>query len=121
MYPYNPYNQQQAMAYSQDLYNSRQYPQPQQPRPQYPQVIAVPDELTARSAQIPMDGTDTFFHNAQAGEIYTKRLSMVDGSICFDVYKKRAPEYPEKERYATVAQLDEISARLKKLEGGDEQ
>lgn len=119
MYAYNPYSQQQAMAYSQDMYNSRQYPQ--QPRPQYPQVIPVQDELTARSAQIPMDGTDTYFFNAQAGEIYAKRLSMVDGSICFDVYKKRLPEYPEKERYATVAQLDEISARLKKLEGGDEQ
>lgn len=38
MYAYNPYSQQQAMAYSQDMYNSRQY---QQPRPQYPQVIPV--------------------------------------------------------------------------------
>ena len=80
MYGYNPYNQQQAMAYSQDMYNSRQYPQPQQPRPQFPQVITVPDELTARSAQIPMDGTDPYFFNSQAGEIYAKRLSMVDGS-----------------------------------------
>ena len=47
MYAYNPYSQQQAMAYSQDMHNSRQY---QQPRPQYPQVIPVQDELTARSA-----------------------------------------------------------------------
>lgn len=126
MYGYNPYQQQQAMQYAQDQYGRfNNFSQPQQPCPPpvkpFASVLPVPDELTARSAQIPMDGSDTFFYNKSSGEIYVKRLSMVDGSIVFESYKRRESEFPAKERYATVAQLDEISERLKKLEGGQEE
>lgn len=109
---YNPYQHLQAQQRAQTYSPSYQQAEPR--------VIPVIDELTARSAQIPMDGSETYLVNRDAGEIYVKRLSMVDGSIVFDCYKRREPEYPAKERYATVAMLDELSARLKKLEVGEE-
>lgn len=125
---HNPWQQQQATQYVQEQYGRNGYGQNfgqmnGMQRQQAPAIMQVPDELTARSAQIPMDGSNTFFFNENAGEIYTKRLSMVDGSIIFEAYKKRECELPVKERYATVAQLDEIAARLTKLEaseGGNE-
>lgn len=125
---FNPWQQQQANQYVQEQYGRNGYGQGygqgfgQMQKP-FPSIVPVPDELTARSAQIPMDGSNTFFLNEKAGEIYAKRLSMVDGSIIFEAYKRRECELPAKERYATVAQLDEITARLKRLEmpeGGNE-
>lgn len=123
---YNPWQQQQATQYVQEQYGRNGYGQNfgqmnGMQRQQAPTIMQVPDELTARSAQIPMDGSETYFLNKDSGEIYSKRLSMVDGSIVFECYKKREPEFPEKERYATIAMLDELSERLKRLEGGNEQ
>lgn len=118
---YNPYQQLQAQQCVQSYGQNYVQPYGQPNQQPEPRVIPVRDELTARSAQIPMDGSETYFLNKDSGEIYSKRLSMVDGSIVFECYKKREPEFPEKERYATIAMLEELSERLKRLEGGNEQ
>lgn len=39
--------------------------------------------------QIPLDGSRTVFVNEGNGEIYTKMLSMEDGSIRFETYVRR--------------------------------
>lgn len=120
MYGYNPNTQMQANQYAQGMrepYGIQQYGSPYmptQPRAQVPQMVSVCDMESARNAQIPMDGSPTYFANPQAGEIYVKRLSMVDGSMIFEVYKKEAS--PASPIMITIDQYNDLLERIKKLE-----
>ena len=53
-------------------------------------AVSVRSEQEARQMQIPLDGSRTVFVNEANGEIYTKMLSMEDGSIRFEAYVRRA-------------------------------
>lgn len=121
MYGYNPSAQMQANQYAQsmrDPFGSPQYGTPYMPtqqRMQSPQIISPCDLEGARNAQIPMDGSPTYFANPQTGEIYVKRLSMVDGSIIFEVYRKETP--PAVAQTITADQYNDLLKRIEKLEG----
>lgn len=52
-------------------------------------AVSVRSEQEARQMQIPLDGSRTVFVNEGNGEIYTKMLSMEDGSIRFETYVRR--------------------------------
>lgn len=82
---------------------------------QNPSIIAVQDELAARNAQFPMDGTPVYFANANAQEVYSKQLSMTDGSIIFKRYKVDAE--PKTQPYVTHDELDAKFEELYQLIG----
>ena len=121
MYGYNPNTQILANQYAQGMrtpYGSQQYGAPYMPNQQSvqaPQIISPCDMDGARNAQIPMDGSPTYFANPQAGEIYVKRLSMVDGSMIFEVYRKDTT--PDAAQTVTMDQYRDLLARVEKLEG----
>ena len=77
-----PYQQPPVPGYFNINYSvsQMQIPQIQQP---LPTITSVPDELTARNAQFPMDGSPVYFINANGQEIYFKQLSMANGSVLF--------------------------------------
>lgn len=91
-------------------------PVPQVPTQQLqapaPALISVPDELTARNAQFPMDGTPAYFVNANGAEIYSKQLSMADGSVIFRRYKREETTKPEAPAYVT---REELNAKMDEL------
>lgn len=86
---------------------------PQAQVPQGPSLISVPDELTARNAQFPMDGSPVYFVNSNGAEIYSKQLSMADGSVIFRRYKReQEPQNPAAPAYVT---REELNAKLEEL------
>ena len=84
-----PYQQPPVPGYFNINYSvsQMQIPQIQQP---LPTITNVPDELTARNAQFPMDGSPVYFVNANGQEIYFKQLSMANVSVIFQRFR-RAP------------------------------
>lgn len=88
-------------------------PAAQMPVPSAPALITVPDELTARNAQFPMDGNPAYFVNANGTEIYSKQLSMADGSVIFRRYKREA-ETAKADAPAYVTR-EELDAKMEEL------
>ena len=76
-----------------------------------PSIVTVPDEQTARTAQFPMDGSAAYFINANGQEIYSKQLSMVNGSVIFNRFKREEPK-PETSAYVT---REEMTAKFDEL------
>ena len=121
-YPY-----QQPTYFNTNYVPPQQYPQMQQPSqmqtPTVPQIAPSPsitpvmDELTARNAQFPMDGSLAYFSNVANGEIYTKQLSMLDGSVIFNVYRKMQPVAPPTVDYATRAEVDKLREEILNMIG----
>ena len=69
-------------------------------------LVQVPDELTAMNAQFPMDGRPVYFVNANGGEIYSKQLSMVNGSVIFRRYRQVEDEKKAEPAYVTREEMD---------------
>lgn len=100
-------------------------PQPQQMQFSQPSVqqlvshetklLQVPDELTAMNAQFPMDGKPIYFINANNGEIYSKQLSMVNGSVIFRRYKQVDDTKKEDTGYVTRAEMNQKIDELYQL------
>lgn len=98
------------------------------PQPQFQQVqqnappqnmglTQVPDELTALNAQFPMDGSPVFFINANGHEIYSKQLSMSNGSVIFHRYKREETAQKPENGYVTRAEMDAKLDELYQLLG----
>lgn len=85
-------------------------PQPQmqslQSVSQEARLMQVPDELTAMNAQFPMDGRPAYFINANGAEIYSKQLSMVNGSVIFRRYRLTEDEKKAEPAYVTREEMD---------------
>lgn len=86
--------------------------QPQMQPQNNPMLLSVPDELTARNAQFPMDGSPAYFINANGQEIYSKQLSMANGSVIFRRFRREEEAKPEAPAYVTH---DEMNAKLSEL------
>ena len=91
-----------------------QIPQIQQPAPT---ITSVPDELTARNAQFPMDGSPVYFINANGQEIYSKQLSMANGSVIFQRFRRVEEQKPETPNYVTREELESKIGELYQLIG----
>lgn len=105
-----PYPQPTVPNYFNTNYMPPQQPQQQfqmqQPVSQETKLIQVPDELTAMNAQFPMDGRPIYFINANGGEIYSKQLSMVNGSVIFRRFKQVEDSKPAEAGYVTHAEMN---------------
>ena len=90
-----------------------------------PTLISVPDELTARNAQFPMDGSPVYFINSSTQEIYSKQLSMANGSVIWHRYKRDVESKTAEPAYVTREELDAKIEELYQLldpaptKGGD--
>lgn len=75
-----------------------------------PTIATVPDEQTARNAQFPMDGSAAYFANANGQEIYSKQLSMANGSVIFHRFKReeQKQDSPYVTREEMTAKFDEL-------------
>ncbi len=80
--------------------------QPFQAASQEMRLMQVPDELTAMNAQFPMDGRPAYFLNANGAEIYSKQLSMVNGSVIFRRYRLAEDEKKTEPAYVTREEMD---------------
>lgn len=69
-------------------------------------LTQVPDELTALNAQFPMDGSPVYFINANEQEIYSKQLSMANGSVIFRKYRQIEDAKPAEKAYVTHGEMD---------------
>ena len=116
-----PYQQPPVPGY----FNTNYMPQMQQQVQQIPQISQqpastlqiVPDELTALNAQFPMDGSPVYFANANGQEIYSKQLSMANGSVIFRKFKRAEEQKPESPNYVTHEELEAKVGELYKLIG----
>lgn len=116
-----PYQQPPVPGY----FNTNYMPQMQQPVQQIPQISqqpsptlqVVPDELTALNAQFPMDGSPVYFANANGQEIYSKQLSMANGSVIFQKFKRAEEQKPEAPNYVTREELEAKVGELYQLIG----
>lgn len=106
-----PYPQPPAPGYFNTNYMPQQIQQQMQ-QSNAPTLMQVPDELTAMNAQFPMDGSPAFFINANGQEIYSKQLSMANGSVIFRRYRRVEDTKPETPAYVT---RDEMNAKLDEL------
>lgn len=110
-YPY-PYPQPPVPGYFNANYMPQQFPPQQSAQQQGMRLTQVPDELTALNAQFPMDGSPAFFINANGQEIYSKQLSMANGSVIFRKFREIKEEKPTEPGFVTHAEmnkkLDEI-------------
>lgn len=90
-----------------------------------PTLISVPDELTARNAQFPMDGSPVYFINVNNQEIYSKQLSMANGSVIWHRYRRDPENKTAEPAYVTREELDAKIEELYQLldpasaKGGD--
>lgn len=75
----------------------------------------VPDELSARKASFPMDGSAAYFVCEPLGEIYTKRLDLSDGKMVFEKFVKTSSAPPQ---YATQDDLARLKQELYDCIGG---
>lgn len=94
--------------------------QMQQMPPQQTIMQTVPDEMTARNAQIALDGSTAFYINTNGKEIYTKQISMSDGSLIFKKYVIEEPNKTQLKEYATLEDLEKLKIELYKMLGGEE-
>lgn len=78
-------------------------------------LVQVPDELTAMNAQFPMDGRPVYFVNANGGEIYSKQLSMVNGSVIFRRYRQVEDEKKAEPAYVTREEMDKRIGEIYQL------
>lgn len=78
-------------------------------------LVQVPDELTAMNAQFPMDGRPVYFVNANGGEIYSKQLSMVNGSVIFRRYQQVEDEKKAEPAYVTREEMDKRIGEIYQL------
>lgn len=116
-----PYPQPPVQGY----FNANYMPQQQfqQPNPQPVQhglrLTQVPDELTALNAQFPMDGSPVFFINANGQEIYSKQLSLSNGSVIFKKFREVKEAKPEAKNpgYVTHAEMDQKLEEIYNLLG----
>lgn len=80
-------------------------------------VQAVSNKKEAEACSIPMDGSMVVFPDIANGRIYTKQINMNTGAGVFREYI--FTETPAEEKpavaYATVAQLETLSAELSAL------
>lgn len=76
------YSQQQTNQFSQQGYQQNLMPQ-QVTLQGYP----VPDEMTARNAEVSTNGTISIFPDIQNGKIYTKQLDMNSFAPIFKIYQ----------------------------------
>lgn len=106
-----PYPQPPAPGYFNTNYMPQQIQQQMQ-QSGTPTLMQVPDELTAMNAQFPMDGSPAFFITANGQEIYSKQLSMVNGSVIFHRYRRVEDAKPEAPAYVT---REEMNAKLDEL------
>lgn len=111
-----PYQQPPVPGYFNTNYSvsQMQIPQIQQPAPT---ITSVPDELTARNAQFPMDGSPVYFVNANGQEIYSKQLSMANGSVIFQRFRRAEEQKPETSNYVTREELETKINELYQLIG----
>lgn len=117
-----PYPQPAVPGY----FNANYMPQTQQFQPPQMQtqpnnnglaLMQVPDELTALNAQFPMDGSPAFFINANGEEIYSKQLSMANGSVIFRRYRRDAQDKGNAPAYVTHAEMDKKLDEIYQLLG----
>lgn len=105
-----PYPQPAVSGYFNTNYMPQQQPQfqpPQQAQPNSLTLMQVPDELTALNAQFPMDGSPAFFINVNGEEIYSKQLSMANGSVIFRRYRRDEKSKGNEPGYVTHAEMKE--------------
>lgn len=69
----------------------------------------------AKAAQIPFDGSSTFFPSPAEGRVYEKFLGL-DGLPVFRVYAIMKAEESKRPLYAEAATVAELKARLDALE-----
>lgn len=107
-------------------YFNANYMPPQQMQFQQPQsaqqnnnlaLMQVPDELTALNAQFPMDGSPAFFINANGEEIYSKQLSMANGSVIFRRYRRDERDKGNTPAYVTHAEMEQKLDEIYQLLG----
>lgn len=101
-----PYPQPTAPGYFNTNYMPQQQPQ-FHPQQNGMNLVQVPDELTALNAQFPMDGSPAFFVLANGEEIYSKQLSMANGSVIFRRYKRDEKSKGNEPAYVTHAEMKE--------------
>lgn len=111
-YPY-----QQPTYFNTNYMPPQQMPMQQMPTAPQSSITTVRSEMEARQSPIPMDGSMSVYHNPDAGEIYTKRLSMEDGSIRFDVYRRTEAAPVQQPEYATMEYVRALEARIEALGG----
>lgn len=115
-----PYQQPPVPGYFNTNYMPPQAPQYQQPQTQPNNnmaLIQVPDELTALNAQFPMDGKPVFFINANGEEIYSKQLSMANGSVIFRRYRRDTQDNGNATAYVTRDEMDRKLDEIYRLLG----
>lgn len=123
-----PYPQPPVPGYFNTNYMpQQQFTQNPQPMQHGMKLTQVPDELTALNAQFPMDGSPVFFINSNGQEIYSKQLSMANGSVIFKKFREVKDAKPNEPSFVTHAEmnkkLDEIyqllGAATAPAEGGE--
>lgn len=118
-YPYQP-GYYPSIGYQRPEYASQQIipqqPIPTQPAIQQPGFLcrAVTSREEATVAQIPLDGTPSFFVNVSNGEIYRKAM-LPDGTAPLATYTRCEDIVSSPPQYATVEQLSELSLKLEEL------
>lgn len=106
-----PGGYQQAAGYPQQAQPMR-YAQPA-PQKRIAACIPVTSYEEMRAHQIPFDGSATVYVNDAAGEIYIKRVNLMDGSAEPEIYRRWMPEPPPPPvQYASTDQLDALEKRL---------
>lgn len=110
-----PYPQPPVPGYFNTNYMPQQ--QYQQPVQQGMRLTQVPDELTALNAQFPMDGSPIFFINSNGQEIYSKQLSMANGSVIFRKFRELKEEKPNAPSFVTHAEMDKKLDEIYQLLG----
>lgn len=93
-------------------YFNTNYMPPQQMETKIMSITQVPDELTALNAQFPMDGSPVFFVNSNGVEIYSKQLSMANGSVIFKRYRLTEDAKPDQQAFVTH---DEMDVKIKEI------
>lgn len=115
-YPYNP----SGYAFNYPTYFPAQQPQQtfsQQGATQsQPGFICRPvaARIEAETAQIPFDGSTTYFVDTGSGKIYAKTFDFNTGTAPLVTYVREQPEI-EKPHYATLDELAAIRAEFEKL------
>lgn len=101
-----PYPQPAAPNYFNTNYMPPQTFQSQQPTQQQQRLTQVPDEITALNAQFPMDGSAVYFINANGHEIYSKQLSMANGSVIFRKFRQVEDAKANEPMYVTHSEME---------------
>lgn len=95
---------------NQNVNRQPQFANPMQPP--MPVVQYVPDEMTAKRGQFPMDGTPVIYINENAQEIYMRYLNLNDGTVPF---KKFAIVEDKQPVFATADDIGALRNEIQKL------